>query len=233
MRPTRPSAAAPAISFLDDPALCGTPVQLAALPDVRTRLLAAAERLLLQGGMAAVALRRIAALAEAHPGQVAYYFGNLAGLLDALADANLTKMLGGRETILLRLTGTEAASGLPVLLDALLEPLLYAAALTHDAPTSLVLRELISGTDPAARQPWIERINASVDQMAHLLGQALPHLDAVRLMLRLRLITGAAVYLAPNVESVGIFKKTASNKASLKRAYAELHMMAMLTMTAP
>jgi AcrR family transcriptional regulator len=226
--------APPSTAFLDDPALCGAPVPLDAVDDVRTRLLVAAERLLLQGGMGAAALRRIAALAGAHPGQVAYYFGNLAGLVDTLATANLDKMLHGREALLRQAPALDdPAARLQCLLDGFLQPMLYAAAFSHDAPTSLVLRELISGTDPETRQGWIDRINDSVNGLARRFAAELPQLDRARLMLRLRLVTGAAVYLAPNVESVGIFKKTANTKATLRQAYLELHAMAAVTMTAP
>jgi AcrR family transcriptional regulator len=176
----------------------------AALPDTRKRLLIAAERLIYKGGCEAATSRRIAAEAKAHVGQVAYYFGSLPGLFRTLADDNLDLVLGGR-TQLLAHAQQHVADPLGGLLDAYLRPMFFAAVHSRDMPTGGIVRELISHSEGTQREEIIRRINENVQLSHQCLAPHLPGLDAWELHLRLRLITGAAVYLMPTIDELGLF----------------------------
>lgn len=174
--------------------------------DTRKRLLIAAERLIYKGGCEAATSRRIAADAKAHIGQVAYYFGSLPGLFRTLADDNLDLVLGGR-TSLLTQASQHAAHTDPLegLLDAYLRPMFFAAVHSRDMPAGGIVRELISHSEGAQREEIIRRINDNVQLSHQCLAPHLPGLDAWELHLRLRLVTGAAVYLMPTIDELGLF----------------------------
>lgn len=174
-------------------------------PDARTRLLVAAERLIIKGGYEAATTRRIASEAQAHVGQVAYYFGSLPGLFRTLADDNLALMLGGRARLLE--AARQAGDGEPLtrFLDAYLRPVFFASAHCRDMPASVVVRELISHSEGAQRDEIIRRINDNIELSHRHLAALLPQVDAWALHLRLRLITGAAVYLMPTIDELGLF----------------------------
>jgi len=180
-------------------------------PDARTRLLVAAERLIIRSGYEAATTRRIASEAQAHVGQVAYYFGSLPGLFRTLADDNLALMLGGRTRLLEGARsmdeGEDKGEGDPLdrFLDAYLRPVFFASAHCRDMPASVVVRELISHSEGTQRDEIIRRINENIELSHRHLAALLPHADAWALHLRLRLITGAAVYLMPTIDELGLF----------------------------
>jgi AcrR family transcriptional regulator len=174
-------------------------------PDARTRLLIAAERLIIKGGYEAATTRRIASDAQAHVGQVAYYFGSLPGLFRTLADDNLALMLGGRARLLDAARHAGEGDPLTRFLDAYLRPVFFASAHCRDMPASVVVRELISHSEGAQRDEIIRRINDNIELSHRYLAALLPLVDAWELHLRLRLITGAAVYLMPTIDELGLF----------------------------
>lgn len=64
-----------------------TPTPISSLPKPAQEILAAARRLLRDGGLSALTLQAIATDAGHHKASVGYYFGNKAGLLAVLMDA--------------------------------------------------------------------------------------------------------------------------------------------------
>lgn len=198
-------------------------VDVTQVDDARTRLLIAAERLILRGGLAAVSLRKIAQEAGAHPALVAYYFGNLPGLLTELANANQDVTLLARSQMLAAAANVVGAGPrLAAGIEAYVSPILYASAYCKDRPASSVVRELISGGDAALRQNMVQRINHNVNESANFLLPLLPHLSKSSLVLRLRLLTGAAIYLLPQISDLGLFHVEQQAPMSAERAYQEL-----------
>lgn len=198
-------------------------VDLTSVSDARQRLLIAAERLLLRGGLQVVSLRRIAAEASAHPALVSYYFGNLPGLLRDLADVNLDLQLEARAQML------QAAAEMPdptqrlaAVIDAYVRPMLYASAYCQERPASAVIRELINSEDLALRQAIVARISQSIQDTTAMLAPLLPQLTKTSLVLRLRMLTGASIYLVPQLDELGLFDVDKRVHPSAERAYQEL-----------
>jgi len=74
----------------------GRPARPAALPadEVRARLLEAAQQRFAARGYDAVSVRELARAAHVSPAMIAYYFGDKAGLLDAVFDRVFERLLG-------------------------------------------------------------------------------------------------------------------------------------------
>lgn len=215
-----------------------TPVDVAEVSDARQRLLVATERLMLRGGLHVVSLRRIAAEAGSHPALVAYYFGSLPGLLRALAHANLDVMLNARAQMLATAWAQpEPSQRLAEVLQAYVQPLLYASAYCHDCPASGVIRALINSEDAALREGIVARISQSVKDTVVMLAPLLPHIDQASLLLRLRMLTGASTYLIPRLDELGLFdidqRPVVDRQASAERAYQELLVFAHGALQAP
>jgi AcrR family transcriptional regulator len=215
-----------------------TPVDVTEVSDAQQRLLIATERLMLRGGLHTVSLRRIAAEAGAHPALVAYYFGSLPGLLKVLAHANLDVMLNARTQMLATAqVQPDLQQRLAEVLQAYVQPLLYASAYCHDSPASGVIRALINSEDAALREGMVARISQSVKETVGVLAPLLPHIDQTSLLLRLRMLTGAANYLIPRVDELGLFdidkRPVVDQQASAERAYQELLVFAHGALQAP
>ncbi len=71
-------------------------------PDLRSRLLDAAERLFAQQGYAATSVRAVADAAEVNPALVHYYFGDKHGLLEAVLEQALEPMVEALQALMSR-----------------------------------------------------------------------------------------------------------------------------------
>lgn len=209
-------------------------VDMRAVPDARQRLLIAAERLLLRGGLQSVSLRRIAAEAHAHPALVSYYFGGLTGLLRDLADSNLDLQLQARAQMLRAAADVpEAKQRLAAVIDAYVRPMLYASAYCQECPASAVIRELINSQDTDLRQAMVARISESIQDSTTVLAPLLPQLDTASLVLRLRMLTGASIYLVPQLDELGLFDVAPQDHPAAERSYLELLIFAHGALQAP
>lgn len=209
-------------------------VDVASVAEARMRLLIAAERLLVRGGLPAVSLRRIASEASAHPALIAYYFGSLPGLLKALAEANMDVMLASRAELLAQAQALpDDARRLDRLIDAYVRPFLCASAFGQDERASAVVRNLFNGEDANLRECMVERIGQDIKVAAQTIGPYLPHLSKTALMLRLRLLTGAAVYMLPKIDELGIFNVDKRIHPSVEQVYQELLVFARGALLAP
>ena len=172
----------------------------------RQRLLQAIERVLIEEGSDALSVRRVAAVSGCNVALVAYYFGNLPGLLRAITELNLHHMVLERR----RLLQTVARSGpvkprLRQLLEAYLRPMWVNSVACGLQSAAVVMEESMSVADPQLRNCWVDVINASVEETCVVAAPLLPHLSHHALLVRLRLLLGATRAAQPRPYLVGLF----------------------------
>jgi len=131
----------------------GRPPRSAAPADeVRARLLRVAQQLFAERGYAAVSVRALARAAHVSPAMIAYYFRDKAGLLDAVVDEVLERLIAQLGELAAEApTGGDAAERFIRLYVATLgrEPWL----------PSFIVREVLAG-DPARRARFAARFPA-------------------------------------------------------------------------
>lgn len=183
----------------------------AAQDPAATRLLQAAETVLIRHGGGAISVRAITNEAKCNVSLVSYHFGGLNGLLEQVAEDNLVPMLQLREG-LLREAAVAAAPQvrLHTAIEAHAKPMWlpsWHAKLPTAGALMSVLMPLLSGP---VQQQMTARVHVTVDASCAVMLPLLPHLDQATLMMRLRLLLGSVHYLQPGHWSAGMFTPAAS-----------------------
>jgi AcrR family transcriptional regulator len=174
--------------------------------DSAQRLLAAAERIALREGAALISLRRIAAQSGLNSALVSYYFGGLDGLLDQLAGENLQRIDEARASQLAAVDpAASPAERLRQLVAAYMDPLWLTPAKHNPQPARAVVREVLAVLKPEARERRVSHINQSIGRIAAQVAPLLPRLGADAVVIRLRLLAGAAELMQPRVDLLGLF----------------------------
>ena len=162
--------------------------------DTRTRLLRAAEWLIVHEGVHAVTIRRIAAEANSNSALIGYHFGGVGGLLNELARLNSEPILADQKRGF-QAIGPQA--DLDALLGAFLRPLWREAALNPAERALVVINEIVSRAEPQLRaEVWswfAEAAQPYHDGFARLL----PRLSPEVLRVRLRFLGAAALDMPP------------------------------------
>lgn len=160
--------------------------------DTRTLLLDTAEQVLLEGGLAAVSLRRVTARAGVNLAAVNYTFGSKEALLDALLVRVMEPVLTERSA---RLTEVSQTPGHTVedLVRALLESLLHVDQRHVALYLEVSVKPRLGGDErfePARRTA----VQAGIDQMVAALAPLLPDQSRAALGFRVeRLLKMAAI----------------------------------------
>jgi AcrR family transcriptional regulator len=157
--------------------------------DTATRLLQAAERILIEQGVHALTVRRVGTVSGLNPTLVTYHFGGVSHLLAELCRRNLEPMLQAWG----KLGGATAAGSLDGIMRIWLAPLLGPAAFTPGGRALVVLDEIAAHGD-AEMRGRLFRTMVDISSRVHAaLTPLLPHLDAGELRARLRFVAGAAL----------------------------------------
>jgi len=166
--------------------------------DTRTRLLRAAENILIREGAHALTVRRVGAVSGLNPTLVTYHCGTVAGLLGELCRLNLEPMMEGWSAL-----GDEQASpsALGDTLRIWLGPLLRPAAFTSGGRALVVLDEIAAHGDPELSRQLLEAMVTVSGRVHAALHPLTPHLDPRELRARLRFIAGAALGPPPRVRA--------------------------------
>ena len=154
--------------------------------DTRTRLLAAAEHLLVTRGITGVSVRKVGEAAGVNPTLVTYHFGSIGGLLEELAHANMDPILADWQLV-------DSASGFDAMLHAWLAPMLRAAAFTPDGRALVVLDEIGAHGEGAIRTLVLQEMEGFAHHLRARLAPHLPGLADDELRARLRFISGAVL----------------------------------------
>ncbi len=162
----------------------------------RNRLLAAAERILVEQGVNALSVRRIGDHAGLNPTLVTYHFKTVLNLLDELCSLNLDPILGGWR-------GIDPAACRETELDEVLRlwlaPMFAPAAFTPGGRALIVLDEIVAHGDPVPRLKVMDAMTEFAARLRATLVPKLPGLAEDELRARVRFISGAALGPPPRI----------------------------------
>lgn len=154
--------------------------------NTRTKLLAAAEAILVARGITGLSVRKVGDAAGVNPTLVTYHFGSIGNLLDELYCLNIEPVLAGWAML-------EHGSDPDAILRTWLEPMLRPAAFTPGGRALVVLDEIAAHGEGELRA----RVLAEMDAYSRRLRAALlPHCSGLaeeELRARLRFISGAVI----------------------------------------
>lgn len=153
-----------------------------------TKLLAAAEQVLLSAGVTGLTVRRVGEVSGLNPTLITYHFGTVAGLLDQLCEYNLAPMRAGWQG----LDGGPAADPRAVL-RLWLAPLLAPAAFTPQGRALVVLDEIARHGEATLRERLFAEMAGVARRLRRSLAPHVTHLDDTELAARIRFIAGAAL----------------------------------------
>lgn len=169
--------------------------------DTKTRLLEAAEKILIEEGVHALTVRRIGAVSGLTSTLITYHFGALSGLLSELCRLNLEPMIAEWQAIDAPGTGPRT---LRRTLRAWLGPLTRPAAFTPGGRSLIVFDEIASHGDATLKGELLavmidvsNRVQSSVQEM-------LPHLPPHELRARMRFIAASALGPPPRFRGADI-----------------------------
>lgn len=162
----------------------------------RTRLLASAEKILVEQGVNALSVRKVGDGAGQNPALVTYHFKSLFNLLDELCTLNSEPMLKAWEVI-------HPGCGLAAddILRKWLEPMLMPAAFTPEGRALAVLDGLAAHGEPALRERVMASMTGFSQRLRETLAPFLPHLTDDEIRARVRFISGAALGPPPRTKT--------------------------------
>ena len=173
------------------------PQTAATLPDTRSCLLDAAERLFAERGIASASLRAITREAEANLAAVHYHFGSKEGLVRAVFGRRLEPLNRERLKRLAEITASGGKPDVQGLVAAFVEPPL---AMIGSEPGGRAFAQLLARSvlEPGAgaRELVLEQFAPVIDRFAEALGRALPELPREEIFWRLHFMIGSLSFTA-------------------------------------
>lgn len=154
--------------------------------DTRTRLLAAAETIIVENGITGLSVRKVGDRAGLNPTLVTYHFKGIARLLDELVQRNMQPIMQGWEAV-------EPGLSLDEALEAWLKPMLLPAAFTPGGRALVVLDEIGAHGDEEQRLSVLGPMEQFSIRLRQVFAPHCPHLDDVELRARVRFISGGVL----------------------------------------
>lgn len=172
--------------------------RLDSLPDAKTRILDAAERLFMENGYAATSIRMITGAAGVPVALVNYHYGSKQGLMEAVYQRALGSRGGSRVSYLDKLEADAAGEPIPVevLVDAFLSS---ALRLTRkDSISGEVFKQLIARAfyepGPGTEAFFPVEYREAVDRYRQAFMRTLPHLTQDDVVWRMYFFVGIVAY---------------------------------------
>ncbi|WP_137681680.1 TetR/AcrR family transcriptional regulator [Aurantiacibacter suaedae] len=167
----------------------------------RSKLLAAAEQILVQRGITGLSVRKVGDVAGLNPTLVTYHFGSLGTLLEKVRDRNLEPILAAWE-------GLDQLGGLDDILRGWLGSLLMEAAFTAGGRALVVIDEISSHAEGGLGAAVIAASSPFSRKLRALLLPLCPELDEAEMRARIRFISAAALGPPPRGRRmVGVSKE--------------------------
>jgi len=188
--------------------------------NTRTKLLAAAEHIVVQEGLRALTVRRVGQVASLNPTLITYHFGTVTHMLEQLYEENLAPLLDGWAMIDQTESGDE--DSLARLLDAWLRPMFAPAAFNPDGRALIVIDEIAAHGEREMSGRLIEEMSKVAHRLDARIAPLLPHLSAGERMARLRFLAGAALGPPPRTRGSGIAPDGSDHALLLRFALAAL-----------
>jgi len=168
------------------------------LPDAKTRILDAAERLFMEHGYAATSVRLITGAAGVPVALVNYQFGSKQGLMEAVYERALGSRGGSRVSYLDKLEAE--AGGKPIAVDVLVDAFLSSALrLTRkDSISGEVFKQLIGRAfyepGPGTETFFPDEYREAVDRYRQAFMRTLPGLSQDDVVWRMYFFVGIVAY---------------------------------------
>ena len=163
------------------------------LNSTRERILATAEQLFAEGGVATTSLRTITSLARVNLAAVNYHFGSKEALIEAVYERRLGPLNRARLTNLDVLEQRGGALPVDEIVRAFVEPIV--ALSSHDAKDGIVFMRLLAQTYSEAAQYFHKLFGREYESVIKryrtALARALPQLSATELDWRVQFMVGA------------------------------------------
>ncbi|GAA0271214.1 hypothetical protein GCM10009127_09230 [Alteraurantiacibacter aestuarii] len=158
--------------------------------NTQTRLLAAAEKILVEKGLTGLSVRKVGEQAGVNATLVTYHFKSISNLLEELCQINLDPILARWSQI----GGAgNASQDFDDILEIWLEALLLPSAITAEGRALVVLDEIIAHGEGSLRQSVLEPMEQFSERLRSALAPFCPHLHQDELRARVRFISGAAL----------------------------------------
>lgn len=165
----------------------------------RSRLLVAAERLIIEEGLKALSIRRIAAETGLNSALIRYYFGSVDGLLTTLAQHNLEPMLEQWRAA----PGAEA--GLRAVLHGYFAPMWLPARHCPEERALVVIDEIVAHGDANVREALTAPLLAPFERTLSAIAQLRPDLPADDAAARLGFASAGALGMPPRSRTRRLF----------------------------
>jgi AcrR family transcriptional regulator len=159
----------------------------------RSRLLAAAEGILLEHGFQSLTTRAICKAADTNISQISYYFGGLEGLLDALLSEELAAVSKAFGAADLAAGGNDISSLMRLLMAALRTP----APHTPDGFAALAIEEIYQHVSGDMRRRAGETLDAAHAPLRAALAARLSTMDDLTIRFRLAAVIAMAMSMLP------------------------------------
>ena len=186
----------------------------------RTRLLQAAEKILVEQGVQALSVRRVGEVSELNPTLITYHFGSVSGLLEELCDRNLELLLETWDELAGPLPPSDDPLGL--VLQRWIEPLYYPAAFNPTGRALVVIDEIAAHGDGELSAKIIDKMIGVAANVGRKLEPLLHNLTYEEVRDRMRFIAGASLGPPPRdrTQPVASGKQTAEEMSASLIAFA-------------
>lgn len=158
--------------------------------DTRTKLLAAAERILMEQGLTGVSVRKVGEAAGVNPALVAYHFHGIDGLLEQLCHHNLAAITHDWSVVDPAATPPQ---DLDTVLSAWIEPMQKPAVFTGSGRTIDVLDEIVAHGSQQLRDSLLQELYRFTEILDAVLAPYCPKLGTEERRIRMRFIAGAVL----------------------------------------
>lgn len=167
----------------------------------RTRLLAAAERLIIDEGLKALTIRRVAAATGLNSALITYYFGGMEGLLRELGRVNLEPLLAQWSK------SPDAGGGLDGVLRGYFAPMWAPAHFCTDERAIVLLDEIVAHGEPGIRDDIARSLIPPFQRALQALSVLVPQLPSDEAAARLSFATAGALGMPPRSRARALFSE--------------------------
>lgn len=167
----------------------------------RTRLLAAAERLIIDEGLKALTIRRVAAATGLNSALITYYFGSVEGLMRELGRLNLEPLLDQWSK------SPDAGAGLDAVLKGYFAPMWAPAHFCSDERAIVLLDEIVAHGDPGVRDDIARSLIPPFQRALQALSALVPQFSVEEAAARLSFATAGALGMPPRSRARTLFSE--------------------------
>jgi AcrR family transcriptional regulator len=181
----------------------------------RQRLLAAAEDLIAEGGVAAISTRKISERAGTAMSQITYHFGGLDGLLHAAMEDNAGAVTARRVA---GLSALDAGAKPVDLIDAFFRPIWMRSVWSNQTYAALVVQAIYRHADPGTQGRVDAILEKGRSAFLARMSEFVPSLGRETLGRRVVMLMASALSVIPRSDSWLLFRGAGKVEQDMLRA---------------